>query len=309
MMRHHVMALLALLVFTALLCAQDVSGGLQSEILFPADSYLVPQTVYVGDNGRLVVAPGYAFNDAPVFIITNPDELPVVTDLVIRRMELERRNNNVRLLIDFVSYAPGVFSVPPVAIQTPQGVLFLGGLHFPVASILTPESMSLAGPALPLAVPGTGMLVYGGLALAVSIIAIAIAVMVNFSRLLDPIRERIKRRKLIISLEKKIALLQTDDFTNNTAGRNELFSLLATEFRKLIGILSGVNCSAMTPYEFTTLTVAVPGVSDSDFFYSLFSRWDKLRFSGQSILQDDVRVITGELLTFFANYKKAEKGS
>ena len=309
MTRHYACALLSFFVFiSASLCAQTVIDVNQGEIFLPNDSYLVPQTVYVGDSGRLVASLGQAFNIASAFVLTDSSRLPEMHDVVFSRMELEKRNNNVRLIMDFVSYAPGVFALPPVLIPVPdEGFMILNGLEFSVASILAPEAMTLSQSVHPLAVPGTGLLVYGSLGLLLLIIILVTLGLMTFSRFFKPMRERFMRRKMLSSLEHKINILRTNDFENDSAGRNELFSLLAGEFRKFLSILSGINCNAFTPFEFTAMSFTIPGVSDSGFFYSLFRRWDELRFSGQYIMRDDIREITDELLALFLKYKQYDR--
>ena len=277
------------------------------EIILPKETYLIPQTIFVGDKGRLVATLGPAFEWAEAFVIQSPQELSVHQDLVIYRIELEKRNNNVRLLIDFIPYAPGSFTLPlfqfPSVISEP---LVLGGLEINVASILSPELMVLSDPALPLAVPGTGFIVYGGAGAILLFLIIAIGVIFWLRRYLGPFREKLRRRRLFVSMEQKLKQLRSTE--NDPFSQIELFALLAGEFREFLSFVTGVDCRVLAPPEFLDLPVVVPGSPGPDYLCSLFRRWDWLRFSGEPMAWDDVSGILDELGSFLAYNKKAEKG-
>ena len=295
---------LIILFSSSFLHAQEISDN---RILLPDDIYMLPQTIYVGDRGRLVMPLGPAFNDAQAFVIDAAGELPSVNDLVINRMELERRSGNIRLIIDFIPYAPGVFILPPVLIPLGNSEpLSLSGIEFAVASILTPESMALSRSALPLAVPGTGLMVYGGLGVLLFLLIIGMLVFFRFSSIIEPLKRKWRQRRLLASLEQKIQFLRADNAGSNP-DRNNLFSNLAGEFREFLSFISGLDCRVLSPYEFSSLSVAIPGVCEPDFFYLLFKRWDKLRFSGLPIKQEDIIEIIDKLELFFLSFIKAEK--
>ena len=285
----------------------------QDEIYLPGDIYLLPQTIYAGDRGRLVVSLGSAFIDARAFVLETRDELLVINnhaanDLVINRIELERRGSNIRLLVDFIPYAPGVFVLPPVAIPSGDSdSLMLGGIEFTVASILTSGSMTLSRPAPPLAVPGTGLMVYGGLGGLFLFLILGIILIFRLHQIINPLRKRWKQKRFLTSLEQKIRLLRDSGAGIEQQGRNELFSNLAGEFREFLSFITGFDCCVLTPYEFTSLSVAIPGAPGQDFFYALFKRWDKLRFSGIPIKREDILEIMDKLDLFFTGFINAEK--
>ncbi|MCL2480044.1 MAG: hypothetical protein FWF22_11100 [Treponema sp.] len=284
--------------------ADDVNA---EDIILPTDIYLIPQTVYVGDRGRLVISLGPAFDDAPAFVQTSTESYG--RDLVINRMELEKRNNAARLLIDFVSFAPGDIVLPPIRIPVRgDSFLILGGIRFTVASILSGQPAILSDPALPLAVPGTGFLIYGGIGALLFLLVIVIAGLLWFRRFFGPLRKRFRQKKFLASIDQKIRLLRADDCKNDLVKQNEIFSLLAAEFREFLSFITDVNCSALTPNEFSLLPVEIPGTPGADYFPALFGRWDNLRFSGQPIGHSDVIGILDELGLYFTGLKKAEKG-
>ncbi|MCL2834414.1 MAG: hypothetical protein FWD78_14680 [Treponema sp.] len=286
------------------------------EIILPADVYLIPQTVYVGDRGRLVVILGPVFNDAPAFVLQNRDEMPKIKDLEINRMELEKRSTGIRLLIDFVSFAPGNIKLPVLEIPSSGSVPFeLDGIEFNVASILTPDIMSLSGPALPLTVPGTGLLVYGGIGILFFILVIGAAGIFWSRRFLVPFRKMLKKKKFLLSLEQKIKLLRAGDYQNDAARLNELFTLLALEFREFLSFITGIDCRVLTPFEFTMLPADFAGLPESGGLCAFFRRWDNLRFSGNPAGRADVSGICDELSDFFIsmnnnsmNNKQHEQG-
>jgi len=278
------------------------------EILRPQETYLIPQTIFVGDQGRLVAILGPVFQEAEPFVLLSPQEIPVIPDLVISRMELEKRNNQIRLFIDFIPYAPGSFTLPLFWISSSNSEpLILGSLEISVASILTPEFMVLSDPALPLAVPGTGLLLYGGAGAILLVLILGFGAFYWVHRYLGPFREKRRQRKLYLGLEQRLKVLRAGD--TDPIQQKELFSLLAGEFREFLSIVSGVNCKVLTPMEFLDLPVLVPGGPGPDRLSALFRRWDQLRFSGENMAQGDVLTILDELGSFLLSLTNEEKAS
>ena len=287
------------------LFSQPADNNALEITIHPRDIYMIPQTVYVGDRGRLVITPGSAFDDVPAFILQSPVEMPGVSDLVIDRIELEKRSS-IRLLVDFVSYAPGLFVLPPVKIPSVNSQpILLTGLEVRVASILVPGQMELSGPALPLAVPGTGILIYSGIGILMLLLTAAAGGFFWFRRYFGPFKKRRRQQKLLLSLEQKIRILRTEG--NDPEQQNELFSLLAGEFREYLGFVTGVDCRVLTPVEFSELGIEIPGNVEPDFLGKLFRHWDYLRFSGQPLLYVDVLGILDELGIFFSRAGSGER--
>ena len=284
----------------------------QEEIYMPDETWLLPHTIYVGDNGRLVVSLSSSFIEAQSFILETRADLQFINsnltdDIVINRMELERRGSSLRLLIDFVPFAPGFFIMPPIAIPSGSAEpLMLGGIEFTVASILTPESMALSQPAFPLAVPGSGLMVYGGLGVMLLLLVLGVFGFFRVNKIIGPLKIKWRQARFLASLEQKIKLLRTDSTANENV-RSELFSNLAGELREFLSFISGFDCRVLTPYEFASLSPAIPGTPEPNFFYTLFKRWDKIRFSGLSIKHGDIIGIIDELEAFFSGFIKAEK--
>ena len=129
--------LLALFLFSHQASAQDLPPP-----------YLLPQTIFVGDSGRLVVPLGPTFAGFDSFVLETFDMLSEISaetpDLVFRRIELERRGDRSRLIIDFIPFDVGVLTLPCLAAlfaveNFPEAEFFrLSGLEVQVASVLNP---------------------------------------------------------------------------------------------------------------------------------------------------------------------------
>jgi hypothetical protein len=277
--------------------------------------YLVPQTIFVGDSGRLVVQMGQAFLGAAAFVHTAPELLPRANDLVITRIELEQRNGNSRLLIDFIPYAPGIVAFPVIEIPSPAiEPLRVSGLTASVASILSPQEASLAEPAAPLTVPGTGLLVYGAVAVILLLIFLGIGGSIWGRKHFSAFREKWRKRRLLRVMEKFLRRLRAESEGGSVHRQMELFSLLSGEFREFLSIFTGVNCRILTPVEFREVPLsagdALKGDSiKGDYLCDLFRRWETLRFSGSKIGPGDLLKVLDELNEFILSLAKTEKAA
>ena len=244
----------------------------------------MPRTVFVGDTGRLVVPLGGAFEALEPFVVDNPENLHDSPELLIRRVALERRGG-LRLLIDFVPFAPGVLYLPPMDFFPPGGEpLVLPAQRVQVASVLNPARMDLSGPAPPMAVPGTGLLVYGSISLILLVLFLGIAVAVWGRRNFRGFWLRMHRRRLLRAMMKFLRRLGHEGGLGKNGNPGYYLSLLAAEFREFLSAFTGVNCRSFTPAEF--LDVPLAGPSDGlapAFLCGLFRGWDTLRFSGRPV--------------------------
>ena len=269
--------------------------------------YLIPQIIFVGDPGRLVVPIGRAFARVEPFVWDNPDKLIDTTDLVIQRIELERRGGVSRVLIDFIPYAPGTLSLPPL--EFPSQDVSLLGLEVQVASILDPSQMVLTEPAAPLAVPGTSLLVYGTLVFVLFLLAMGIAASFWGRRHFRDFLERLRRKYLLRNMMRFLRRLNQEcRFEANSSGKKPYLpafylTRLSTEFREFLTQFTGINCRSLTAGEFL--------LSPSSFLlpapYSLcnlFRSWDILRFSGRGMEMADLFVAmleTEKLISVLGN--------
>ncbi|MDR0718474.1 MAG: hypothetical protein LBF78_02470 [Treponema sp.] len=282
-----------------------------------AEAYLVPQTIFVGDRGRLVVPLGQAFAGEEPFVREAPGELPKAGDLVINRIELEKRSGASRLLIDFVPFAPGILTLPDIVpSKRPLSrfeleTLTVRGLKAEVASILVPGDSSLSNLAPPLHAPGTSLVIYGGAA--VILLALFLGIGVSFwgRRHFSELLERFRRRRLLRAMKRFLirmgaqAALKKDD---EAAG---LFALLSGEFREFLTLFTGVNCRVLTPAEFGSLEPGCFGRTASaflkkEYLKKLFNNWELLRFSGSALGLDELFGVLKELKAFVTELEKLE---
>ena len=285
-MKRFLCALLVLPLFP--LFSQTASGG--------AGPYTIPQTIFVGDRGRLALPLGSAFSGVEPTVIQGP-LLPRSRDLVISRVELERRGTAVMLLVDFQAYAPGLLSLPPLEIASHT----FAGLEVTISSILPvePQGMVLSAPAEPLAAPGTAALIYGAiLGLLLLFLAMTLGSVWGRTRLRS-FAERLKRQRVIRAMMRTLKRLRSVP----SGADMEIPETLSRDFRALLGMLTGQNCQAMVPSEFLSLDGlgfgATPG---PEALADLFRRCDALRFSGQGMdreavfaLLDEFKALTGLL--------------
>jgi hypothetical protein len=277
-MRKLLVPLLAF-VCTAIL-AQDRNAG----------AIMIPPKVYVGDKAVIVLPlPGY---------IIKPDSetasvVSASADIDIHRAVLERRPVGSRLTVEFTAYAPGVLELPPIVIA---GEVF-SGLKIEISSVLEHGASGsvLSGPALPLAIPGTSLLVYG------TIISIILSLSLTFWVLFWG-RKRIKgwlaswkKKRLLfdmLGIEKRLrkTLAKGDDTCRN------ILDALSGEFRSFLSHFTGERCRAMTALEFANIESRI----NREFLKDFFRRCDGIRFSGMEINRNDAMSMLDDLKQFLA---------
>ena len=261
-----------------------------------AAPYLLPQTVFVGDSGRLVVPLGQMYAAAQPFVAEAHDLLRAgimadTQEMLIRRIELEQRGGNSRLLIDFIPYAPGRLLLPPFEISFPDSEpLTLTGLEVQVASILNPSRMDLSLPAAPLAVPGTSFLIYGTIFLILLFLFLLTAGSFWGRRRFRGFWDRLYRRHLIRAMMRFLRQLGQEGTAGNKNSPGFYLSLLSGELREFLSVFTKINCRSLTAGEFMELPIPVAEAAPlkPDFLCSLFRNWDTLRFSGRNIDKVDL---------------------
>jgi hypothetical protein len=300
--------------YTCLLSLLLFSGALrlQAQTSFRSEApYLLPQTIFVGDPGRLVIPLGRAYAGIDPFVLEDPHKLPETPEMTIRRIELERRGGGSRLLIDFIPYAAGMVSFPPLELFSvealPMGAVFptLSGLEVQVASILSPSQMFLSGPASPLAVPGTSLLIYGTILILLLLIALAIAGSFWSRRHFMELWDRLRRRQLLRGMTKFLRRLKQECGIDKGGKAAVYLTRLSGEFRDFLSLFTGINCRSLTAGEF--LELPFDSVIDSTFLCRLFRSWDTLRFSGKGMEMDEMFSALEEMDSFVAILDRAER--
>jgi hypothetical protein len=293
--------------------------------------YLIPQTVFVGDQGRLVVPLGPVSPDIQPFIVEKAagkenlqGGIPGVNknpDLIIQRIELEHREGHVRLLIDLVAYTPGLVVLPELAIPELQSRgISTAGLQVPIASLLNHEDLVLSEPLSPLAIPGTGLFIYGTSTGILALLLGGIGIRFWGKEHLKDLQERLRRRRLIRAMKRLLGNLRKD-LGNEAPG--EILSRLSKEFRGLLSLFTGMPCQAMDAGELNVLPRLLPqeperpdavkraeadrSMLSGPFLCRIFRHCDTLRFSGISINQQELLGILEELRGFTDTLDRTDK--
>jgi len=287
--------------------------------------YLLPQTIFVGDHGRLVVPLGQVYTQIAPFVLEAPNKFFDMPDIVIQRIELEHRSGGPRLLIDFIPYVTGTLSFPPMDLGSMRAAIYnesileemppeISGLEAQVASILSPSQTTLSEPASPMAVPGTTLLVYGTLALILLFLVFCIGGSIWGRRHFRDIWEHLRRRYLLRGMLRFMQRLQQE--CNNRKNTNYGFFLtrLSGEFREFLSLFTGVNCRPLTAAEFLDLPLHYDDsmledrfLLTPDYLCDLFRTWDTLRFSGRLIDRVDLFLAVTKAEKFLIALDKAER--
>jgi hypothetical protein len=289
------------------------SGLKGQEISSPAASaYLLPQTVFVGDRGRLVVPLNDSFKGLKPGFLPLPRELSRREDLRITSMELEERSGNPRLVIDFVPYAAGLIPFPDLDIPSPEGTLRLNGLGVQVASILDPLDMTLSNPAPVMAAPGTSLFIYGITAL-VLLFLVLLALGGGFRGAgIGKLLERFRRRRLLGAMKKTLRRRRFELGRERPFSGAEPLSALFRDFRLFLGAFGGEDCRAFTAAEFLDLeyfrriSLGEERISPAS-LCALFRRSDALRFGGGEISREEAGSVLGALEDFILALEEEEK--
>jgi hypothetical protein len=268
--------------------------------MLQTDAYMVPPKVYVGDRASLVLPiPGLAA-DAKISF----DQFPSSADLIIHQAVLERRPSGSFLTIEFSAYTTGTLELPPFEV----GREVFSGLKVEISSILvTDESgMVLSGPAPPLALPGTSLLVYGTVSTAILLMLLAIWSMVWGRKRIKGWLALWKRKRLIVSM------MVTEKRLNKALAKGvscrEILDTLSAEFRSFLTQLTGENCRAMTAAEIGLLkTMGEETVMGNEFLGNFFHTCDTLRFSGLEIKSDETLAMLGDLKGFIQTLDKTRQ--
>ena len=267
----------------------------------PNGAYMIPTKVFVGDRASLVL-PLPGFTGQPVEE-TRGTMIPLSPGIEIHRIALERRPGGNRLTIEFSAYMPGILELPTINI----GGETFSGLKIEISSILAPGDSGkiLSGPALPLAIPGTSLLVYGTISAVILVLLLALWALLWGRRRMKGWLEMWKRRRLL-GLMWRIERRLRRDLAKGSA-RREILDRLSAEFRSFLSYFSGKNCRAMTATEFGRLVFfeEYPDVPDSTFLEDFFNRSDRIRFSGMEISSVEMLVFFGEIRLFLKMLDRA----
>ena len=276
-------------------------------------SYLIPRIVYIGDQSRLVVTLNENFSKTQAFVSSTHETLTKIlpegyqrrtAPVVINRIELDRRSDHPRLLIDFIPYVSGHVTLPSILIaEVPP--LEITGLSVSVASILGSNDSSLAEPAAPLAAPGTSLYVYSLTAIVLIIILFGIIGSIWSKKHFAFYKRRFYRRRLFRAMERLLKKLSAE--CSDGAQSAELFSVLSSEFREFLSLFSGTDCRALTSGEFYSIGFSEPDLLNSEYLSGLFKRLEMIRFTGSAVTEEQFLEVIDEVHSFLTNLDQAER--
>jgi len=255
-----------------------------------AGVFTVPSTVYVGDRASLVLPlPGFTVNADS----ENASVASTSDDIDIHRALIERRPVGSRLTVEFTAYAPGIMELPPINIA---GEVF-NGLTIEISSVLEKgiQGTVLSEPAQPLAIPGTGFLVYGTIISIIICLSLVFWILFWGRKNIKSWLAAWKKKRLLNGMRgierrlRKTLAMGEDTYRN-------ILDAVSTEFRNFLSHFTGEHCHAMTAVEFDGIELEI----NKEFLKDFFKRCDGIRFSGKDIVKIDVVSILDELKQFLA---------
>ena len=277
-------------------------------------AYLVPRRIFIGDQAVLVLPlPGLSSSpdistsgqiSSDIVLTPLSPNFPLHANIDFRKITLERRPSESRLIIDFTAFAPGILELPVIEIGGER----FSGLTVTVNSIIdSRSSVELSTPASSLAMPGTALMLYGTMAAIIIFILLAIWFVFKGRALLQKFREKWKLWMLFISI--KVMEKRLYRAVLKGANKRLIINKLSDESRAFLSILSGYNCRAMTAREFLELPFEHLKIKENDrlFLPDFFRRCDELRFSGVFIHSEEVLQLLVDLHGFIVALEKARK--
>lgn len=261
--------------------------GLALNAQEPFPQTMVPLTAYVGDRARLIVPLDASLLNSVQrsVVIEAAASLPRTLDVVIRRVELERRPDAIRALIDFTAFVPGDVPLPIIEI----GPVRLEGLRVRISSVLAAEdgNLELSPAEDPLAAPGTAFLIFGGIALLALGAAGSIAFFVRGVPFVRSLSARYRSRRVLRAMRTVIRRwsARLDKAGASGFDATSFFGETSRGLRAYLSDRSGVDCRAFTGAEFQ------PGIlpdrifvdADIRFLRGFFRRGDGVRFGNEGI--------------------------
>ncbi|MDR2865088.1 MAG: hypothetical protein LBV68_05730 [Spirochaetaceae bacterium] len=256
--------------------------------------YQIPQTIYIGDKGRLIYPlDGLFFDQKDSFLPV--DKLSKSDDIVINAIEIKDR----QLIVDFQVFKTGIVKVPPIFVNGKT----LSGLEVYVASLLenSPHAMVLSPAASPLSVPGTLWIIS---ALVFGIIILAAFILLFFTRggnIFFGLKLKIKQKRIIRQTQKTIKKLKANLEKDSISAQLAL-SGISNELRIFLDNFFNIDCRSMVPLEFLAITLPKDSGLDENYypryFSEFFQKCDTIRFSGNLVPRETVLTIIEEVETF-----------
>ena len=299
-----------LFIFFVFLCAaarhrlayaQSVSDGL----------YQTPHVLYVGDRGSLVY-PLDIFATLPDGELVFPDGLPRTDDIVIHKVDLDRRGR--RVIIEFQAFRTGVVPLPTIQLS---GGTELKGLQVSIASILDSEkgSMTLSPGAGLLSAPGTFWIITAFSVLLILVISAIVLLWVKGGALFAGLRGALRTFLLLhwintrlFRLEKRLDLGQITE--------KDTLSALSGDLRVFLSRFWKRPCYAVSAEEFLYFELPKPGAAGTSagagtvqllsVLSAFFKRCDEVRFASNTVTREVVRSVCAEAKSIVNGRELAE---
>lgn len=241
---------------------------------------MVPQFIYVGDHGRLIVSLQEEFHEGhrEGLVIEVPDRLPHTRELVIHRVELEYRMGKPVVLIDFSPYRVGLLTLPVLDI----GPYTLRDIQVRVSSVLAADGddLSLAPEVEGLIVPGTVLIISSAIILLVFLVSILLILSIHGKPWLLLYKHNRLKNHALKSLRRVLMKLSQGyaDDGHDPRLEKEALRILCSELRSYLSYRYTYNCLALSPAEFLKIESPLASSEATQFLSKLFKHLDEIRF-------------------------------
>jgi hypothetical protein len=269
--------------------------------------YQTPPVLYIGDKGSLVY-PLDIFATLPDGELVFPDGLPRTEDIVIHKVDLDRRGR--RVIIEFQAFRTGLVPLPPIQLS---GGAELKGLQVNIASILDSEkgSMTLSPSAGLLSAPGTFWIITAFSILSIIVLSVLVLLWAKGGTLFAGAGDMLRTHLLLHWINSRLRRLEKR-FELGQITEKDALSTLSSELRVFLSRFWKQPCYAMSAEEF--LYFELPGraatgekanlgktvsvsTKNKRFLPALsyfFGRCDGIRFAADTVTREAVRSVYAE---------------
>jgi hypothetical protein len=282
----------------------------------PDGVYQTPPVLYVGDRGSLVY-PLDIFTRLPDGGPVFPDGLPETDDVVIHKVDLDRRGR--RVIVEFQAFRTGSVPLPPIPLS---GDFKLKGLSVNIASILDSQkgSLTLSPSAGLLSAPGTFWIITAfSMLIVVALMALAL-LWINGGALFSGVRGALRTFLLMHGINKRLRILEKRLDMGQITEKDTL-SALSNEIRAFLSRFWGRPCYAVSAEEFLYFELPEPGLAGAapagaendagtarllSALSAFFRRCDEVRFAAAAITREAARSVYAEAKSLVNGRELAE---
>lgn len=245
----------------------------------PVDSAVFsPQSFHVGDRITITINT-LLQNDAA---IEEPDNLPVSQWFVINRMQIDRSNETVVIIIEMISFYPGVRTLPPIYL----GDYRLEHITIQTSSVLSSDTERFGELKSQVLIPFTRLLL--GLALGLLILVPLVGVrLFNYVRRF--FRVMFARHRFDLprrSLDKKLEYLTSKI---NEMDDQQFYISLIMGFRHYLSKRLVPDCKSATTSEMHMILLQHINLQRTNQIISLFKYSDQIKFGHDSASETEKR--------------------